>query len=71
LNTTDRGLLAWPRKSGVLAVNRTKETDKSIGKTFFEATSVAAPSFIAVILIGKHLPGHAGVVDGHVLDILV
>jgi hypothetical protein len=65
LDTTDLRLLALPRKSGVLAVNRTKDTDKSIGKTFFEGKSVAAPSFISIILIEKHLPGHAGVVDSH------
>jgi hypothetical protein len=54
LKTTDLRLLAVPRKSGVLAVNRTKETDKNIGKTFFEGKSAAAPSFISMILIGKH-----------------
>jgi hypothetical protein len=65
LKTTELRLLALPRKSGLLAVNRKKATDKSIGKPFFEVKRVAGPSFIAILLIGKHLPGHARVVDGH------
>jgi hypothetical protein len=54
LKTTDLRLLALPRKSGVLAVDRTKETAKSIGNTFFEGKRVAAPRFISMILLGKH-----------------
>jgi hypothetical protein len=46
----------------VLGVNGKKDTDKSIGKPFFEGKSVAAPRLISMILTGKHLPGHAGVV---------
>jgi hypothetical protein len=67
LNTTDLRLPASLGKSGMLAVNRKKATDKSSGKTFFDVKRVAAPTFISILLLRKHLPGHAGVVDGHEL----
>jgi hypothetical protein len=54
LNITDLRLLALPRKSGALAVNRNKDTDKSIGNPFFEGKREAAPSFIVMILLEKH-----------------
>jgi hypothetical protein len=54
LASTDFWSLAQLRKSGALAVNSTKETDKRIGKTPCDVKRVAGLRFISIILHDPH-----------------
>jgi hypothetical protein len=49
LKTIDLQLLALLGNSGVLAVNRRKDTAKSIGRTVFDVKSMAGLGFISSI----------------------